>query len=134
MIGWPPPGGNWEGGTVIDGRRLVHVPHVGWCDNGPAGPPRPYVHRPPARLTDGRIYRDPRTMRPGPRLARWLHLRRHGIVALAALLVVAAYAATILLVFDRTLPTLRSAAALVAVGAVAVAVLLPLVLWARRDD
>ena len=131
MSAWPPAGGNWEGGTVHAGRRLYHEPHTGWRDDGPANT-SPYLP-PPARLTDGHIYRDPRTLRRRSRLARWLHQRRHGVVAATALLVVAGYATTLLIFFERTLPTMRAAAALVAAAIVLVALLLAVVIWARRD-
>lgn len=133
MSAWPPAGGNWEGGTVVDGRRLYHEPHAGWRDDGPARPAGPY-QRPPRPDRIGRVYRDPRTRRRRSRAARWLHRHRHGILGWAVVAVVAGYATTIVLVFDRTLPTIRTAGILVAVAIALVALLLAAVLWACRDD
>ena len=119
MVNWPPPGGNWEGGMLVDGVPWEHVPHVGW---------QPV---PPTAL--GAIYRDPRTLRRRSRLARWLDRHRYGILAATALLVVAGYVTTIALVFERTMPTWRGAAVLVSVGLVLVVVLLAVVIWSRRE-
>lgn len=117
---WPGPvGGNWEGGTVVDGRRWTHVPWEGWRDDGPSLPE-------PDRLARGRVYRR-------SRLRRWLRRHRHGVVTLTALGVLGGYAAVVIVFFDRTLPTLRSAGALVAAAVVLVGVLLSVVLWSRRD-
>jgi hypothetical protein len=141
---WPPSGGNWEGGTVANGRRFYHEPHVGWRDAGPVGAspfyappagPSPSSARPePDRLVLGRIYRDPRTLSRRARLARWLHERRHGVVAWTAVTVVLGYAAVFVLFFDRVLPTLRDGLALAGAGGVLVLLLLSVVLWARRHE
>jgi hypothetical protein len=128
---WPAAGGNWEGGTVTDGRRLVHVPWEGWHDAGAASS-HPFLP-PPRRLTDGKIYRDPRTLRRRSRLARWLHQRRYGVVALTAFAVVVGYCAVFVVFFDRTMPDLTSALVLAGVAAVLVGVLLSVVLWSRRE-
>jgi hypothetical protein len=128
---WPAAGGNWEGGTVSGGRRLHHAPWEGWYDAGPASS-HPFLP-PPARLTDGRIYRDPRTLRRRSRLNRWLHQRRHGVVAWTCAGVVAGYAAVFVLFFERTMPDLTSALVLAGAAVLLVGVLLSVVLWARRD-
>lgn len=137
---WPPTGGNWEGGTVAGGHRWTHVPHVGWRDDGPAIDRRPFV-LPPDPTTTGRVNPIPgKRIHYGGRyparrhlLARWLRTRRGHVVTFTAALVVGGYAATVALFFDRTLPTFRSAGALVAVAVVLVAVLLAVVLWARHE-
>lgn len=117
--GWPPAGGNWEGGTVRDGRRLYHEPWVGWRDDGPAQP-----HP---------LHREPATANRRARAGWWLHRRRHGVVAVTALAVVTGYASVVVAFCDRTVPTMRSGAVLVGASAVAVAALLGVVLWAHRD-
>lgn len=138
-MSWPGPvGGNWEGGTVVDGRRWVHVPWVGWMEvsrgvNGPAVTGASPFLPEPNRLVLGVIYRDPRTLRRRARLGRWLHQRRHAVVFLTSLAVVVGYAAVFVAFFDRGMPTMLSAAALVAAGLVLVAMLLAVVLWSRRD-
>jgi hypothetical protein len=122
VTGWPPPGGNWEGGTVVDGRNWEHVPHRGWRDVGPARPHRL-----------GQIYRDPRTLRRRSRLARWLDVRRHSVLAVTVVAVVVGYATTVAVTFDHTLPTMRTAGVLVIVGGVLVGVLLTVMVWAHRE-
>jgi hypothetical protein len=141
---WPPTGGNWEGGTTANGRRYYHEPHVGWRDAGPvtatpfyappAGPPPAGPLPEPNRLVLGSIYRDPRTLSRRARLARWLHVHRHGVVLTTAAAVVLGYAAVFVLFFDRALPTLRAGFALAGVGAILVLLLLSVVLWARRHE
>lgn len=132
-MSWPGPvGGNWEGGTVHDGRRWTHVPWHGWRDDGPAEA-GVFLRPEPNRILLGSIYRDPRTMRRRARLARWLRARRHAVVLLTVVSVVVGYAAVFVFFFDRTMPDMRSAAALVAVALAAVGLLLSVVLWARSD-
>src|SRR6185312_6804173 len=103
---WPAAGGNWEGGTVSDGRRLVHVPWEGWRDAG-AVSTHPFLP-PPRRLTDGHIYRDPRTLRRRSRLATWLWPRRYAVVAWTSVVVVLGYCSVFVLFFERTMPDLTS--------------------------
>lgn len=137
---WPETAGNWEGGTIYNGRLLHHEPYTGWVDAGPAHTSRAFI-QPPGDPTETsrvwnptgqRLHYGGRYPRPRHRLTRWLAAHRYGVVAATAVLVVLGYATTLWLTLERTLPTFRVAAALVAVGAVLVTVLLSVVLWARR--
>lgn len=138
---WPPAGGNWEGGTVYGSRRLYHEPHAGWRDDGPVHTASPFVaaSTDPARTsrvwnpTGTRIHYGGRYPARRHLLARWAGENRARVVTGTAVFVVLGYAATVLLFFERAIPTFRSAGALVGVGAVLVALLLSVVLWSRRE-
>jgi hypothetical protein len=143
---WPAPGGNWEGGTVYQSRRLHHTPNQGWVDAGPATT-SPFLPPPPAQLpacpvstatvspaAGQRIHYGGRYPRRRHLLARWLRARSSSVVAATSVLVVVGYAVTLAVCLDRMLPTFELAAALVAVGAVLVMLLLSVVLWAHGGD
>lgn len=130
---WPAAGGNWEGGTVVGGRRLHHAPWEGWHDAGPASAPGPFLLPEPNRLVNGRIHRDPRTLSRRSRLARWLRRRRYALLGWASVTVVVGYAAVFIVFFERTMPDLTSALVLAGVAVVLVGLLLAAVLWARHE-
>lgn len=78
-----------------------------------------------------RTYMRRRRYRPGP--AAWADRHRTFTVLAAAFLILFAYAAACALVVDRLFPAMAGAYWVAGLSVVALAALLALVLWSRRD-